>query len=622
MAVAERHSQAGRTGLFGDATSQLSGKKMRKNYYSLLATGVAVAALVACGGGGGTTTPVSTSLAGKVIDGYIEGAKVCLDLNANQACDANEPSANSAADGSYKLELAGLTTAQIQAAQLLTVVPETAKDADDAGKTLKDAGKSGFSLLAPAAAYVNTDGTLKAGAVISPLTTLVSHEMIAGNNLALDRAEKNIRARLALPVGTDLRQDFVEKKEATLQAKAQLVAMTIAEVKKAVLADTTSKATDQQALLAALIYLQTQVATLQTAFDTAKVLAPNGTTVTALQSVQDQMKNTETKPNTSDLLSQAKRVSESTLVSSMEALLKDGFYYADSILGACASATAGAASCTSRYTKNSAADGKLVTSSYELTGPTWSFKSYSSSGLLLTSKGWTLNADCDGSPFTADGNTAIATCNGATFRFSARTVDASGKELGTLNLNLPADAAAGVTKVVMPAGAAIKWFNSMKQEDGYTISTVDKITPSDNINSANTPFATLDEMIKKYTTPATSSSSFYPRYLNGTYISFDEGGTNSGGIVTLWTQQGNATFTQSGQAVYERRTVFGQSVLIIKAKTPYSFDGRQEMFAVKDGAVYGGQFRAAETATQSVLFYNKIMMDAILKAANKPQTVN
>ncbi|MEC8104037.1 MAG: hypothetical protein VXZ24_07080 [Pseudomonadota bacterium] len=43
----------------------------------------------------------TTSLSGKAADGYLAGARVCLDLNNNTACDDGEPTATTSAGGSY-----------------------------------------------------------------------------------------------------------------------------------------------------------------------------------------------------------------------------------------------------------------------------------------------------------------------------------------------------------------------------------------------------------------------------------------------------------------------------------------------------------------------------------------
>jgi len=48
---------------------------------------------------------VASSVAGKVIDGYIQGATVCLDKNKNLQCDKDEPSTTTQSDGSYELKV-------------------------------------------------------------------------------------------------------------------------------------------------------------------------------------------------------------------------------------------------------------------------------------------------------------------------------------------------------------------------------------------------------------------------------------------------------------------------------------------------------------------------------------
>lgn len=46
-----------------------------------------------------------SSLSGSVSDGDIYGAKVCLDMNENGRCDANEPTTTTARDGSFSLDI-------------------------------------------------------------------------------------------------------------------------------------------------------------------------------------------------------------------------------------------------------------------------------------------------------------------------------------------------------------------------------------------------------------------------------------------------------------------------------------------------------------------------------------
>jgi len=98
--------------------------RLRLFYISLLAV------LTACGGGGGGSADSSSStvtIGGAVIDGYIEGATVCLDVNGNGACDTTEPKATTGSDGKYSISYSGSTTGL----HVLTEVPSTAKDKDD-----------------------------------------------------------------------------------------------------------------------------------------------------------------------------------------------------------------------------------------------------------------------------------------------------------------------------------------------------------------------------------------------------------------------------------------------------------------------------------------------------------
>ena len=113
-------------------------------------------ALSACGGGGDGTA--SGQISGAVIDGYIEGAKVCLDVNGNGACDATEPSGTTNAKGAYTLNASGIS---VDGLNIVAEIPDTAKDSDDAGLTLAAAGKTAYTMATPA----------DKPTVVTPLTT-------------------------------------------------------------------------------------------------------------------------------------------------------------------------------------------------------------------------------------------------------------------------------------------------------------------------------------------------------------------------------------------------------------------------------------------------------------------
>jgi len=134
--------------------------------------------------------PVTTSMSGKVADGYLAGAKVCLDLNSNKVCDEGEPSTTSTDGGEFSLD--GVTQAQLDSAPLLVeiIVGETIDEDNPSTPITKK-----YTLTAPAG-Y----------AFISPLTTMVQSE-IEESGLSPEDAEGSVQAKLGTTL--DLGADYV-----------------------------------------------------------------------------------------------------------------------------------------------------------------------------------------------------------------------------------------------------------------------------------------------------------------------------------------------------------------------------------------------------------------------------
>lgn len=106
----------------------------------------------ACGSGGsGVSAPqteltvAESELNGVVVDGYLVGAKVCLDLNTNWVCDPTEPSAITTAGGKYKLDVTPLKYWETYDKLVIAEVGPDAYD-EDVGKTLKEQGIAGYTL--------------------------------------------------------------------------------------------------------------------------------------------------------------------------------------------------------------------------------------------------------------------------------------------------------------------------------------------------------------------------------------------------------------------------------------------------------------------------------------------
>lgn len=153
---------------------------------ALTCTAWLTATLAGCGGGAApapapivpaptpTPTPaptpappapeVKSALSGKVIDGYISGATVWLDINGNHVKDADEPSVVSKAAGAYQLELTEPQRACLPYATLYVDVPAGAVD-EDTGPV-----KEAYQMaIAPQFKPLTTEQVLN----ISPLTTAI-----------------------------------------------------------------------------------------------------------------------------------------------------------------------------------------------------------------------------------------------------------------------------------------------------------------------------------------------------------------------------------------------------------------------------------------------------------------
>lgn len=209
-------------------------------------------ALVACGGGGGSSsssTPVGPStLSGKVIDGYIRGALVCLDVNSNNKCDPDEPSATSSAGGAYTLPA---YTGSIAGLRVIAEVGATAVD-EDTGPI--GAGNT-YSMLAPAAA----------SSTVTPLSTLVSATIAAGGGeaqVSIGEAMTSVATKTGIPVQKLLAVDYKENGDTTTAKVAQATANAIAQVTNTLRNNTdikTAQISDGQIIQQAVLKVKEQV---------------------------------------------------------------------------------------------------------------------------------------------------------------------------------------------------------------------------------------------------------------------------------------------------------------------------------------------------------------------------
>jgi len=169
----------------------------------------------------GNSVPTPTTLAiysGSVLDGYISGATVCLDIDNNSACDSNEPQAKTDDKGIYRFELSRSISADTLAkARRLAIIPVGAKDISNGHVFDKE-----VRLLAPASAAKE--------AVISPFTTLVQG-LIEQQALSRADAESKLAKDLNLPEAV-LSGDYIKQANAVAQNQAVLLTMWLSESNK------------------------------------------------------------------------------------------------------------------------------------------------------------------------------------------------------------------------------------------------------------------------------------------------------------------------------------------------------------------------------------------------------
>jgi len=167
--------------------------------------------VTACGGAedGGDSAVV---LNGQVADGYLSGARVFLDRNGNRMPDPGEPSTESGAQGHFSLDI------EQGEGNLYPVVAEVI-----AGKTIDEDQPNqyvaeSYQLEAPAGKW----------AFISPLTTLVNHELSKDSNLSLQEAENRVLSQLGLSSNISLFEDYIQAPSNTGLGRAHRAARIIA----------------------------------------------------------------------------------------------------------------------------------------------------------------------------------------------------------------------------------------------------------------------------------------------------------------------------------------------------------------------------------------------------------
>lgn len=218
--------------------SSRAGAERRMMFMGLIAafTGLVIAGCDSGGGSGSSTRPLS----GRVADGYLVNAQVCLDVNGNAACDDNEPSTQTTAGGQYTLP--DITTDQYNNGQLLVQVTTQTQDEDDNGFVTEP-----YKLSSPQGGE----------SFVSPVTTLVARALENDPFLDQDDALADLALTLGQADPDALLADFVANGSAGnadaqfLHEIAQVLADTLGTVKQDLETDLTNSGSDPEAQAAA-----------------------------------------------------------------------------------------------------------------------------------------------------------------------------------------------------------------------------------------------------------------------------------------------------------------------------------------------------------------------------------
>ena len=161
----------------------------------------------------------STTISGNVADGYLVGAKVCLDKNSNMKCDAGEYTTITGKHGTYKLS--GVTKADADAYPILVEVDENTTDEDN---NMSVGGS--YTLMA------NPHETF-----VSPVSTMVRNYQ-EDNDVNETAAREAIMSQLGLKSLKELKENYIESKSPDAEAihkKAKIIARLKMLVKNSVL---------------------------------------------------------------------------------------------------------------------------------------------------------------------------------------------------------------------------------------------------------------------------------------------------------------------------------------------------------------------------------------------------
>ncbi|NCF45490.1 MAG: hypothetical protein GWP70_11835 [Proteobacteria bacterium] len=172
----------------------------------------------------GDNTPATLTLNGNAADGYLRGATVCLDSDADRSCAGEATATTTAEGGAFSLTATAEEFASFPIITQVvagTVDEDTVTENNPQGTPITEAQV--YTLSAPpgsvATADADEDGTIDAAVFVSPITTLVENErqrLVANdpeNSDALTQARASVAEQLEVENVDQLSEDYVAIQE-------------------------------------------------------------------------------------------------------------------------------------------------------------------------------------------------------------------------------------------------------------------------------------------------------------------------------------------------------------------------------------------------------------------------
>ncbi|ACH39728.1 lipoprotein, putative [Citrifermentans bemidjiense Bem] len=571
---------------------------LRRGLQGILTLGVFLAA--GCGGGGGGVTS-GNSVHGVVADGYLENARVFLDLNDDKQFTTGEPTAMTAVDGSYTIT--GVTAAQLAAHALVVRAEASVTKNHEGGSatTLTDS----YVLSTPPNAPKTADGQV----VITPLTTLIHNQIETNPVLNVAAAEAVVKTNLGVADATSLFDDFVQKKGASLEYErvsmvAQVVASAIGSNMTAIsTAAPTANLNDVIKMVVSEVVAQLN--TISSEVDTAKASGSFNPTALATTAV------TIDTSNAGALQASIAQAATAPVVGSFQtALGTDGFFYLDRQydLG----------TVTYEYGKvklgAQGTDGYALTEEffrYDTLNSSWAAATDTTNNYVLSKTGWVPeddNASSGKLVFNADGTatwTNIQT--GDSEIITVSKMDVAGKGIASFltRQSSPINPAA-----TFPAGSEAYKMTFTRKSDHYSVWL------GGYPNSMLMNVAKVSDIPARF--PAAGDQLYGGLYI-GSYLSVRFSGSGTSGTLQFFGQGAPLSLEGTWKIV---EPVAGYPVLVLDVPLSYrtqymDYSPEKIIFAQVNGSIRQGEAEYANVPRMETGYnFNKTAFDAIMSNFN------